>query len=154
MNEITLPSRYRIRNSSPGGLRLSTLHFGHGGSPQYWIFTGKKQLPKFGILPPNLNNNWMTVVIGRSRHVTGWTTHRLVGGRILDLVQTFCFFKTWRPVWEPAITDFPSRQIYPLHQGRRSSRPVTWLADWWWYMTGGGYCAVCYVGLISLIDSP
>ena len=27
--------------------------------------------PKYGILPPNLNNNWMMVVIGWYRHVTG-----------------------------------------------------------------------------------
>ena len=33
MNEMTLASRYRIRNS--GGLRPSTLPLGHGGSPQY-----------------------------------------------------------------------------------------------------------------------
>ena len=31
MREMTLPSRHRIRN--PGGLRLSTLPLGHGGSP-------------------------------------------------------------------------------------------------------------------------
>ena len=30
--------------------------------------------PKSGFLPPNLNNNWMTAVIGWSRHVTGLTT--------------------------------------------------------------------------------
>ena len=34
MNELTLSSRHRIRNSSPGGLRPSTLSLGHGGSPQ------------------------------------------------------------------------------------------------------------------------
>ena len=28
---------HRIRNSSPGGLRPSTLPLGHGGSPQYWL---------------------------------------------------------------------------------------------------------------------
>ena len=28
--------------------------------------------PKYRILPPNLNNNWITGVIGWSRHVTGW----------------------------------------------------------------------------------
>ena len=33
--EMTLSSRHRIRNSSPGGLRPSTLPLGHGGSPQY-----------------------------------------------------------------------------------------------------------------------
>ena len=37
MNEMTLSSRHRIRNSSPGGLRPSTLPLGHGGSPQYLL---------------------------------------------------------------------------------------------------------------------
>ena len=32
---MILSSRHRIRNSSPGGLRPSTLPLGHGGSPQY-----------------------------------------------------------------------------------------------------------------------
>ena len=36
MSEMTLLSRQRIRNSSPGGLRPSPLRLGHGGSPQYW----------------------------------------------------------------------------------------------------------------------
>ena len=34
---------------------------------------------------PNLNNNWMTAVIDQSRHLTGWVTLRLVGGRTPDL---------------------------------------------------------------------
>ena len=34
---MTLSSRHRIRNSSPGGLRPSTLPLGHRGSPQYWL---------------------------------------------------------------------------------------------------------------------
>ena len=34
---MTLSSRHRIRNSSPGGLRPSTLPPGHSGSPQYWV---------------------------------------------------------------------------------------------------------------------
>ena len=37
MIEMTLSSRHRIRNSSPGGLRPSTLPLGHGSSPQYWL---------------------------------------------------------------------------------------------------------------------
>ena len=37
MNEMTLSSRHQTRNSSPGGLRPSTLSLGHGGSPQYWV---------------------------------------------------------------------------------------------------------------------
>ena len=36
-DEMTLSSRHRIRNSSPGGLWPSTLPLGHGGSPQYWV---------------------------------------------------------------------------------------------------------------------
>ena len=42
MNEMPLPSRYRIRNSSPGGLRPSTLPLCHGGCPQYWIITSER----------------------------------------------------------------------------------------------------------------
>ena len=37
MNEITLPSRHRIRNSNPDCLRPSLLLLDHGGSSQYWI---------------------------------------------------------------------------------------------------------------------
>ena len=37
-DEMTLPSRHMIRNSSPGGLRPSMLPLGHGGSLQYCIF--------------------------------------------------------------------------------------------------------------------
>ena len=42
MNEMTLPSRHRIQNSIFGGLRPSTLHLGHGGSPLYCIFTSER----------------------------------------------------------------------------------------------------------------
>ena len=45
MNEMTLPFRYRIRNSSQGGLRPSTLPLGHGGSQQYWISTIERGKP-------------------------------------------------------------------------------------------------------------
>ena len=37
MIEMTLSSRHRIRNSSPGGLRPSTLPLGHRGPPQYQL---------------------------------------------------------------------------------------------------------------------
>ena len=37
MSELTLPSRHRIQNSNPGGLRPSTLRLGYGGSPQYLV---------------------------------------------------------------------------------------------------------------------
>ena len=39
MNEMTLPFRHMIQNSSPGGLRPSMLPLGHGGSSQYLIIT-------------------------------------------------------------------------------------------------------------------
>ena len=42
MNEMTLSSRHRIRNSNPGGLKPSSLLLDHGGSPQYLIFTGER----------------------------------------------------------------------------------------------------------------
>ena len=42
VNEVTLPSRHRIWNSSPDGLRPSTLPLGYGGSPQYWISTSER----------------------------------------------------------------------------------------------------------------
>ena len=43
MNEMTLLFRHRIRNSSPGGVRPSTLSLGHGGPPQYWIFMSVRE---------------------------------------------------------------------------------------------------------------
>ena len=39
---MTLPSRHRIRNSSSDRLRPSPLLLGHGGSPQYGIFTSER----------------------------------------------------------------------------------------------------------------
>ena len=42
MNEMTLPSRHRIRNSSPGSMRQITLTLGHEASSQYWIFTSER----------------------------------------------------------------------------------------------------------------
>ena len=42
MSEMTLPPRHRIRNSSPAGLRPSTLLLGHEGSPQNFEWMGKK----------------------------------------------------------------------------------------------------------------
>ena len=42
MNEMTLPSRHRIRKSSPCGLRPSTPPLGHGASPQNEIFAGER----------------------------------------------------------------------------------------------------------------
>ena len=35
MNALTMSSRHMVRNSGLGGLRSSTIPFGHGGSPQF-----------------------------------------------------------------------------------------------------------------------
>ena len=67
---MTLPSRHRIRNSSPGGLRPSTLPLGHGSSPQYYFFMSER---------------------GRNMLFL-WNLKARVG-------------------FEPAISDFPSRQV-------------------------------------------
>ena len=65
-------------NSSPGGLRLSTLPLDHGGSPQYWIYTSER----------GINILFL------------WNLKASVG-------------------FEHAISEFPIKQLYPLHQARR-----------------------------------
>ena len=42
MTMMRLPCRHRIRNSSPGNLRSSTLPSCHGGSPQYGIIASER----------------------------------------------------------------------------------------------------------------
>ena len=80
MNEMTLPSRQRIRNSNPGDLRPSSLPLSHGYSPQYWIFTSEQ---------------------GRNILFL-WKLNASAG-------------------FKPAISDFQSRQVKPLHQGPRQA---------------------------------
>ena len=69
MIEMTPSSRHRIRNSSPGGLRPSTLPLGHGCSPQYWLshvhgeetFFVSFKLPRPGTKPRTLA--WKAAVL-------------------------------------------------------------------------------------------
>ena len=75
MIEMTLSSRHRIRNSSPGGLRPSTLPLGHGGSPQYWLSHVDGEETLFVSLNPPGSRGW-----GRN---------------------IFCFFKTAEIGTEP-----------------------------------------------------
>ena len=42
MKKMTLPSKHNIRNSNPGGMRSRTIRLGHGGCPQYKIFTSER----------------------------------------------------------------------------------------------------------------
>ena len=65
MNEMTVPSRHRIRNSSPGDLRPSALPLGHGGSPQYWIFTSERGRNSLFLL--NLK-----AILGREPAISGF----------------------------------------------------------------------------------
>ena len=51
MIEMTLSSRHRIRNSSPGGLRPRTLPLGHGGS---WSSDIEFQIPDFRLWTSHL----------------------------------------------------------------------------------------------------
>ena len=41
-DEMTLPSRHRIQNSNPCGLRPRSLPLDHRGSPQYLFFTSER----------------------------------------------------------------------------------------------------------------
>ena len=48
------------------------------------------------ILSPNLNNSWMTTVIGGPPHVTGWITIRLVGVEYKTLSKTLLQTYSWK----------------------------------------------------------
>ena len=59
--------------------------------------------------------------------------------------ETFSFFETWkvRVGFESAIPDFPSRQVWPLHQGLAPNDYWCWkgfvvlcFAGMWWYANG------------------
>ena len=63
---MTLPSSHRIRNSSPGGLKSSTISIGHGGSPQYWIFTSERWRWRNILFLRNLK------LLGRKARPNGW----------------------------------------------------------------------------------
>ena len=62
MSEMTLPSRYKIRNSNPGSLRPSTLPVCHGDSPQFKSELGRN-ISVF-LKPPTPGNEPRTRVKG------------------------------------------------------------------------------------------
>ena len=64
---------------------------------RFWneVFT----IERDGILLPNLNNNWMAAVIDRSPYMTGSTTLRLGGDKIVDLVRLFNVFQWFLAFW-------------------------------------------------------
>ena len=67
---MTLSYKHRIRNSSPGGLRPSTLPLGHGGSPQYFhTWMGKKHFCFFETAEPgNRTPNSSVKCSGANHH--------------------------------------------------------------------------------------
>ena len=60
MNEMTLSSRHRIQNLSPGGLRPSTLPLGHGGSPKFVVGGNKNKWPKTNYFYFSKHRKWMS----------------------------------------------------------------------------------------------
>ena len=92
--DMALPSRHRNRNSSPGGLRLSTLSLNHGRSPQYQIFTSERgktfrfletwkpewgSNPRFPILQAgSFNHCTRAPALRRRRKITGGRTMRFL----------------------------------------------------------------------------
>ena len=57
MNDMTLPSRHRIRNSSLGGLMPCTVPMGHVGSSQSFFFTSGRGRNIFvSFKPPRQGN--------------------------------------------------------------------------------------------------
>ena len=95
MIEMTLSSRHRIRNLSPGGLRPSTLPLGHWGSPQYWLshvdgeetFFVSFKPPRPGTEPRTLA--WKAAVLTTTLGPPPWTR-----------ISLFVFEIT-RPSWWP-----------------------------------------------------
>ena len=81
MNEVTLPSRHKIRNSSPGGLRPST--------SQHWIFTSEREetssffetcMPE-RCSNPRSSNRCTRTWLRQSTPCRGW------GGRWCSIIQ-------------------------------------------------------------------
>ena len=92
MSKITLPSRHRIRNSSPGGLRPSTLPLSHGGSSAShntyeWSLrvSGKES---FVSLKPECQSG------GRIRDLPTFQADRHITSRSFDNIPYTC-----SPVW-------------------------------------------------------
>ena len=85
---MTLSSRHRIRNSSPGGLRPSTLPLGHGDSPQYWLshVDGEEILfvsfkpPRPGTEPQTLALKAAVLHVGKSVFITRSPAIEMGGG--------------------------------------------------------------------------
>ena len=100
-SDMTLPSRHRIRNLNPGGLRPSTLPHSYGGSPQYCVLrvdgdetllflsnrrdreTNKKYSSKNGTLA------WKALPPGNLLWYTCWGRPRPIGKRLIAMTPYY-----------------------------------------------------------------
>ena len=103
---MTLSSRHRIRNSSPGGLRPSTLPLGHRGSPltftrmrkKHFLFISNRRSRRSGesvLVSGQRLRCWPTLKITRQKKVTffKWVTFSAPASK---LNMTLYMHVSWR----------------------------------------------------------
>ena len=118
MDERTSASRHRIRDSSPGSLRSSTLPLGHGSSPHWWIITSERgRNNENGKENTCMCSGRVKLYCGRSHinHVRG----RIQGSGLPLLGSKTCVWKnaSGRP-------PYPSKAPQPPFKNPRSSPVV------------------------------
>ena len=137
---MTLSFRHRIRNSSPGGLRPSTLPLGHGGSPQYWVGypdTWKLILSSIGL---SVNTKYLynicTMWASFWLHTFLWMGVRFWRwSNIVIMLYRCCVFAGLLDVSKPAI------RFYAIHiilETTSWNRVIALLVSHWW-------TALCHV---------
>ena len=114
---MTLPSR--IQNSSPGGLRASTLPLGHWGFPQYWMITSERGRNIFVSLKIEGKDAVRARDLRLSKQAALTTAPEspdtntaLLREGITKPEKFFCQFPPWHP--QPVVRDDPeitSRQV-------------------------------------------
>ena len=132
MIEMTLSSRHSIRNSSPGGLRPSTLPLSHGGSPQYWLSHVDGEETCFvSFKPPRPRTEprtlaWKVTVL----------TATLGPPPILDKTSAYIYRLYFTPtvltttLGPPLILDTTNAYIYRLY-------------CFWWHIQNGNSLTIC-----------
>ena len=139
---MTLSSRHRAQNSSPGGLRPSTLPLGHRGSPQYWLshVDGEETFLFLSNRRDGEPNTWtlawkaavLTTTLSVVRRVRSFVSVGLVTNRGLVEQVPSCFtsFPSGRRSTNNLVESYISTQnattqpaVWPLSLARR-------LLDW------------------------
>ena len=130
MIKMTLSSRHMIRNSSPGGLRPSTLPLDHEGSPQYWLshldgeetFFVSFKPPRPGTEPRTLG--WKAAVLTttlRAPALLVWDLYSAVKRQTtvtahFKVTAVWCLMTVWRclstlPTQTAVTTRFTCKQL-------------------------------------------